>query len=43
MASLALSVPTADAAPAGITTTAHSAAAPTAPADASVGQEIRRP
>ncbi|MFF8387081.1 PP2C family protein-serine/threonine phosphatase [Streptomyces kanasensis] len=43
VALLALSVPTADAAPAGITTTAHSAAAPTAPADASVGQENRRP
>ncbi|MEU1037873.1 GAF domain-containing SpoIIE family protein phosphatase [Streptomyces sp. NPDC005551] len=43
VALLALSVPTADAAPAGITTTVHSAAAPTAPADASVGQEIPRP
>ncbi|WP_159028877.1 SpoIIE family protein phosphatase, partial [Streptomyces noursei] len=41
VALLALSVPTLDAAPTGITTTAHSAAAPTA--DASVGQENRRP
>ncbi|MEU9298031.1 GAF domain-containing SpoIIE family protein phosphatase [Streptomyces sp. NPDC048266] len=41
VALLALSVPTADAAPAGITTTVHSAAAPTA--DTSVGQENRRP
>ncbi|MEV5802332.1 hypothetical protein [Streptomyces collinus] len=40
MALLALSVPTPDAAPAGITTTAHSAAAPT---DVSVGQENPRP
>ncbi|MEU1019884.1 SpoIIE family protein phosphatase [Streptomyces sp. NPDC005898] len=41
IALLALSVPTADAAPAGITTTAHSAAAPIA--DVFVGQENRRP
>ncbi|MGW0363363.1 PP2C family protein-serine/threonine phosphatase [Streptomyces sp. NPDC002990] len=43
VALLALSVPTADAAPVGITTTAHSAAAPTTPADISPGQENRRP
>uniref|UniRef100_UPI0028128402 PP2C family protein-serine/threonine phosphatase n=1 Tax=Streptomyces sp. TaxID=1931 RepID=UPI0028128402 len=41
VALLALSVPPPDAAPAGITTTAHSAAAPTA--DVFVGQENRRP
>lgn len=41
VALLALSVPTPDAAPAGITTTAHIAAAPTA--DVSVRQENRRP
>ncbi|MFF7816456.1 PP2C family protein-serine/threonine phosphatase [Streptomyces sp. NPDC007945] len=41
VALLALSVPTPDAAPSGITTTAHSAAAPTA--DTPVGQENRRP
>ncbi|MFI7320170.1 PP2C family protein-serine/threonine phosphatase [Streptomyces venezuelae] len=43
VALLALSVPTAATAPVGITTTAHSAAAPTTPADTSVGQENRRP
>ncbi len=43
IAVLALSVPTADAAPMGITATAHSAAAPPAPADYFVGQENRRP
>ncbi|WP_334663951.1 GAF domain-containing SpoIIE family protein phosphatase [Streptomyces cyaneofuscatus] len=41
VALLALSVPTPDAAPTGITTTAHSAAAPTA--DVCVGQENPRP
>ncbi|MEU0670222.1 SpoIIE family protein phosphatase [Streptomyces lavendulocolor] len=41
VALLALSVPTLDGAPTGITTTAHSATAPTA--DAPVGQENRRP